>query len=1010
MKKLVAYALGLLLVALPLLGVLAQEASAASSRVAVVKELKGTVKVKKSGGSKEFTAFAKMSLNEGDILTVGAGGSAVLQFANGSSEDDQMTVSANTTLTFSKLKEGKNTVTKVSVQNGSVWSTVKSIKSANDEFTLETPTAIMGVRGTNLFASVDPVTGDSRFIIASGIGQIVPTNKRTNATPPNVFVFPNQQLTVDDRNQTDEFPNEVVPVDLSAFVNNLSPEIIEAILKAKNAIDQENEEFINKKKKELEDGQTDSSLELNTVEDLNRITQNLYNLVANMLQEALRSQKIAQAELQKLIDEANQTLNKKIDLPNTPPPALTELEKRKQELLKQREQARLEAAKKQKEADLQRQLEEMIKKLADEKKKQEEANQKALEEKKNKAKEEYAKKLAEAEKKLFEEESKKREQELKDRTTTPSVAPSPTTGGGGGGGNGGGGSSPNPTPTPNPLLPNGITSWTMTTPNDQPLAIQRTKQSENNNVYAVQTTSVLSSLKLKLVFGSNVTKVTLMRQTQDQSSIEWNASGEVQTIEGLEEGYNQFRIYVTKTQPDSSSGELVEDLFVINGDIGPNWSELEQPFGLENASYSKDGDLFRAEVPMYTEGITLFQSDYRIEKVKVNGVELTNPYAFFDIQLIPGDNHIAITLADAAYYYKHSYTLIVNRSAHPVGIVSWTIETGGQSFDIIVSNEIFGNESFAYATLPSPSQGATLKVELAEGYIGQVIADEEPIGNLQQGVNPIPLDLSSIDYYRYHLEIYDSEYQGSTSVLTIQVGNAAPTNSNLNAGGIELESGGQPLGALNYAGGYDFVGVFSSLPSSVELITDIFTDNFNPPFLTQDDVQMMWNNEKINVDGWAYYLHNLEPGLNRITVTVDPLRQFGPNAPQYNLDIYNDSMPQSLKILSLEAVDSYSNQIAIQSSGFLNYSGQFQSGTQYVGPVTFRVELNSGTTPDIEWLLNSQSGVTSVAPVQGTSAYTIEVSYSGAQPLQLQLPVIDSNGISVKYDVLIDYSSTDLGI
>ena len=70
--------LALLIVIVPLLGVWANESSAASSRVAVIKELKGTVKVKKAGGSKEFTAFAKMSLNEGDVLSVGGGGSAVL--------------------------------------------------------------------------------------------------------------------------------------------------------------------------------------------------------------------------------------------------------------------------------------------------------------------------------------------------------------------------------------------------------------------------------------------------------------------------------------------------------------------------------------------------------------------------------------------------------------------------------------------------------------------------------------------------------------------------------------------------------------------------------------------------------------------------------------------------------------------------------------------------------------------------------------------------------------------
>lgn len=64
-----------LLAALPLFGAFAEPSSAASSRVAVIKELKGTVKVKKAGGSKEFTAFAKMSLNEGDVLAIGSGSS-----------------------------------------------------------------------------------------------------------------------------------------------------------------------------------------------------------------------------------------------------------------------------------------------------------------------------------------------------------------------------------------------------------------------------------------------------------------------------------------------------------------------------------------------------------------------------------------------------------------------------------------------------------------------------------------------------------------------------------------------------------------------------------------------------------------------------------------------------------------------------------------------------------------------------------------------------------------------
>src|SRR5690242_797040 len=121
MRRIVLALLALLIIAVPLNGAFADRAHAASSRVAVIKELKGTVKVKKSGGSKEFTAFAKMSLNEGDVLSVGDNGSAVLQFANGTSEDDRMTVSSNSKLSFSKLSDKKGTTTKVSMWSGKAW-------------------------------------------------------------------------------------------------------------------------------------------------------------------------------------------------------------------------------------------------------------------------------------------------------------------------------------------------------------------------------------------------------------------------------------------------------------------------------------------------------------------------------------------------------------------------------------------------------------------------------------------------------------------------------------------------------------------------------------------------------------------------------------------------------------------------------------------------------------------------------------------------------------------------
>jgi hypothetical protein len=437
MRKLVAYVLGVLLIAIPLLGSLAQEASAASSRVAVIKELKGTVKVKKSGGAKEFTAFAKMSLNEGDVLAVGADSSAVLQFANGASEDDQMTAGANTTLTFSKLSDSKGTTTKVSMLSGSVWSTVKSIKNKEDQFTLDTPTAIMGVRGTNLYVSVDPATGNARFMIASGVGQIMPKN---DAQPPiDVFLYPNQQVTIDDRDRTDEFPDEVIVLDIEDLISGLSPRVIEAMIESKERIDRENQELLNKIKQQLTAGEGLPSLGVQNEKDLDRLMNNLDFVIAGIIKAAIQKGVVDKAEIEKKVEEANRDLTKKIDLDKNAQQQLTDAEKQKQEQMKKLQQEKSAQALKEKQEALQRQQADLLKQLEETRKKQAEANKKALEEAKKKAKEAYESKLSELEKKRFEEDSKKRNEELKNQ----SPSPSPTTGGGGGGSNSG----PNTPPT-----------------------------------------------------------------------------------------------------------------------------------------------------------------------------------------------------------------------------------------------------------------------------------------------------------------------------------------------------------------------------------------------------------------------------------------------------------------------------------------------------------------------------------------------------------------------------------
>jgi hypothetical protein len=385
MKKVTIQLLALLLVAIPLLSVLAKETSAASSRVAVIQQLTGAAKVKKAGGSKEFTAFTKMSLNEGDILTVGAKGSVVLKFANGTSEDDQMTASENTTLTFSKLSNSKGTTTKVSILKGTVWSTVKSITNKDDKFTLETPTSIMGVRGTTLLVGVDPETGESKFYIASGQGKVSKKGEEEQET--GTLVNPNQQLNIDMDTESDDYDDYNNIADLDDLIKNTSNAIIEAIIASKAAIDIENALYIAK----LKAGNTESNQQ-----EIDRINQNLDNLVANIVKNAIKQNKVDEAAIRAFVDEVNKSLTKKIDLDNAKAQELSLQEKAKQAQIKllEAERKKKQEAEKLKQDELKKQNEELQKKLKEQLEKQKAEKEKAEEAAKKKAAEEYAKKLA----------------------------------------------------------------------------------------------------------------------------------------------------------------------------------------------------------------------------------------------------------------------------------------------------------------------------------------------------------------------------------------------------------------------------------------------------------------------------------------------------------------------------------------------------------------------------------------------------------------------------------------
>ncbi|MGI1657572.1 MAG: FecR domain-containing protein [Desulfitobacterium sp.] len=141
-------------------------ALAASASLATLEDINGGVFVKKGGGVKEFQAIKAMDLTQGDSVRTDKDGSATVVFYTGS----KMAVGPSTSFTVNKLKETKDTGGKLSVKlkSGTLWNKVKSLVNVEDEYEVETPTAVMGVRGTLFMVSVDPTTGQSTTTVIEG--------------------------------------------------------------------------------------------------------------------------------------------------------------------------------------------------------------------------------------------------------------------------------------------------------------------------------------------------------------------------------------------------------------------------------------------------------------------------------------------------------------------------------------------------------------------------------------------------------------------------------------------------------------------------------------------------------------------------------------------------------------------------------------------------------------------------------------------------------------------------
>jgi hypothetical protein len=179
--------------------------------------------------------------------------------------------------------------------------------------------------------------------------------------------------------------NKVAIIDTKKLVSGTSSEIIAAIVKDKQSIDKENADFVAAQKDKIAKGEktgisrgtADSSLNTNDQAELDKVTQNLDNLIGNVVKTAIEDNKVNKDEINKIIEDTNKNIadpSKKLDLEKVVPLDKTAgvdaaLQKAKDEELKKLEATKIviEEAKK-KEADAEKaKLAEVLKSLEAEK-------------------------------------------------------------------------------------------------------------------------------------------------------------------------------------------------------------------------------------------------------------------------------------------------------------------------------------------------------------------------------------------------------------------------------------------------------------------------------------------------------------------------------------------------------------------------------------------------------------------------------------------------------------------
>lgn len=171
--------------------------------------------VKKGGGSKKFNAFKGMAITKGDTILTGKDGKVTMELDS----DKEVTIGTNTILTVSELVKSAKALggkTSLSLLKGKVVIKIKKKLDGDSRFEIETPTAIMGVMGTEFVVEYE----EEESYVAVFEGAVSTNHGQATRT----IVNPDEQLQLDKSGQGQKEtlnPNDLPLIGLEALLSHL---------------------------------------------------------------------------------------------------------------------------------------------------------------------------------------------------------------------------------------------------------------------------------------------------------------------------------------------------------------------------------------------------------------------------------------------------------------------------------------------------------------------------------------------------------------------------------------------------------------------------------------------------------------------------------------------------------------------------------------------------------------------------------------------------------------------